>query len=78
MKKIQIYGTGCPKCNRLQQNAEVAAKNLAIEYEVEKINQIEDIMAAGIMMTPGLGIDGKILSTGKLLNVKQIEEMLNN
>lgn len=78
MKKIQIYGTGCPKCNRLQQNAEEAAKNLAIEYEVEKINQIEDIMAAGIMMTPGLGIDGKILSTGKLLNVKQIEEMLNN
>lgn len=78
MKKIQIYGTGCPKCNKLQKNAEEAATNLGIEFEVEKISNIDDIMAAGIMMTPGIAIDGKMIATGNLLNVKQIEDVLKN
>jgi small redox-active disulfide protein 2 len=76
MKQIKIYGTGCPKCNKLQKNAEDAAKNLGIEYEVEKVSSIEDIMAAGIMMTPGLAIDGKMISTGSAMSVKQIEDVL--
>ena len=78
MKKIQIYGTGCPKCNKLQQHAEEAAKNIGLDYEIEKVEDMNDIMAAGIMMTPGLGIDGKVVSTGRLLKVKQIEDILNN
>ena len=78
MTKIQIYGTGCAKCNKLQQHAEEAAKNIGIDFEIEKVDDMNDIMAAGIMMTPGLGIDGKVVSTGRLLNVKQIEDILNN
>jgi small redox-active disulfide protein 2 len=78
MKKIQIYGTGCPKCIKLQENAEEAARSIGMEVEVEKVSDIEDIMAAGIMMTPGFAIDGKIITVGKLLSSKQIIEYLKN
>lgn len=78
MKKIQIYGTGCPKCIKLQANAEEAAREIGVDIEIEKINNIEDIMAAGIMMTPGFAIDNKIITVGKLLSPKQIIEYLKN
>lgn len=78
MKKIQIYGTGCPKCIKLQANAEEAARSIGMDVEVEKVSEIEDIMAAGIMMTPGFAIDGKIITVGKLLSSKQIVEYLKN
>ncbi len=58
MKKIQILGMGCAKCNRLQENAEEAAKALDIEYEIEKVNDIEKIMSFGVMLTPALAVDG--------------------
>jgi len=54
MRKLQVLGTGCPKCERLAQNAETAAKELGIEYELKKVTQINDIMKFGVMMTPAL------------------------
>ena len=55
--KIQVLGTGCPKCQQLAENAEAAAKELGVEHEIEKVTDINDILAFGIMMTPGLAID---------------------
>ncbi len=77
MKKIQILGTGCPKCQKLLANAEAAAKELGIEYAIEKINEIDKIMQFGVMMTPALAIDGKVLSSGKLLSVDDIKNLLS-
>jgi len=74
--KIQILGTGCPKCKQLAENAETAAKELGIDFELEKITKINDIMSFGIMMTPGLAIDGEVKTAGKALSVEQIKELL--
>ena len=60
MKKIQILGTGCPKCKSLAENAETAAKELGIEYTLEKVTDIKEIMKFGVMMTPALVIDGRL------------------
>ncbi|MBN2224928.1 MAG: TM0996/MTH895 family glutaredoxin-like protein [Deltaproteobacteria bacterium] len=75
-KKIQILGTGCMKCNRLQENAEAAAKALGIDYEVEKVSDIDKIMSFGVMSTPALAVDGKVVSAGKLLTADEIKEFL--
>ena len=77
MKKIQILGTGCPKCRKLAANAEAAAKELGIEYELEKVTQINEIMKFGVMVTPALAIDGQVKVTGKVASTDEIKEMLN-
>jgi small redox-active disulfide protein 2 len=76
MKKIQILGTGCPKCKALAANAEAAAKALGIEAEIEKVEKIQDIMKFGVMITPALVIDGQVKSTGKVLSESDIEALL--
>jgi small redox-active disulfide protein 2 len=76
MKKIQILGTGCPKCKKLAELAEQAAKELGIEYELEKVTQINDIMKFGVMITPALAVDGKVKVTGKVASVEQLKEFL--
>lgn len=76
MKKIQILGTGCPKCKALAENAEIAAKELGLEYELEKITKINDIMKFGVMMTPGLAVDGQVKVVGKVPSVEQLKEIL--
>lgn len=72
MKKIQILGTGCKKCNDLTANVQAAAQAVGVEVELEKVTQLNDIMAFGVMTTPGLVIDGKVISQGKLLTQEQI------
>jgi small redox-active disulfide protein 2 len=76
MKKIQILGTGCPKCKKLAEHAESAARELGIEYELVKVTDINEIMSFGVMMTPGLAIDGEVKSAGKVTSVKDIKAML--
>ena len=76
MTKIQILGTGCPKCKKLTENAETAANELGIEYELEKITQINDIMTMGVMLTPALAINGQVKVTGKVLSAEDIKAML--
>jgi len=77
MKKIQILGTGCPKCKALTQNAEIAAKNLGIEYEIEKITNVNEIMKFGVMITPALAIDGEVKVAGKVASPEDIKAMLS-
>ena len=76
MKKIQILGTGCPKCKKLAENADEAAKDLGIEYEIEKVTNINDIMGFGVMVTPALVVDGDIKVVGKVSSPDEIKKML--
>ena len=76
MKKIQILGTGCPKCKRLAENAEAAAKDLGIEYLLEKVTEINEIMKFGVMVTPALAIDGQVKAVGKVVSPDEIKKML--
>lgn len=77
MKKIQILGTGCPKCKALTQNADTAAKEMGIEYIIEKVTDINEMMKFGVMMTPALVIDGRVKVVGKVLSPEQIKTMLS-
>jgi small redox-active disulfide protein 2 len=76
MKKIQILGTGCPKCEKLAENAKLAADSLGLEYELEKVKDITKIMNFGVMMTPALVVDGEVKTSGKLPSVEEIKAML--
>ena len=76
MTKIQILGTGCPKCKKLAENAEIAAKELGMEYEIEKVTQINDIMKFGVMITPALAVDGKVKVVSKVPSIEQLKEIL--
>ncbi|MCF7956877.1 MAG: thioredoxin family protein [Phycisphaerae bacterium] len=77
MKKIQVLGTGCPKCKKLTENAEAAAKEAGIEFEIEKVTDINAIMKFGVMMTPALVVDGEVKVVGKVLKVDEIVTMLS-
>jgi small redox-active disulfide protein 2 len=76
MITIQILGTGCPKCKKLAENAEAAARQLGIEYRLEKVTQINDIMKFGVMITPALAIEGQVKSVGKALSPEEIQPLL--
>ncbi len=74
--KLQILGTGCPKCNKLAENTEAAAKALGVEYEIEKVTDINEIMKFGVMMTPALVVDGQVKVMGKVPGPAEISDML--
>ncbi|MDX9981229.1 MAG: thioredoxin family protein [Lentisphaeria bacterium] len=74
--KIQILGTGCPKCKKLAENAEAAVKALGLEAEIVKVTDINEIMKFGVMMTPALAVDGDVKSVGKVLSPEQIQACL--
>ena len=76
MKKLQILGTGCAKCQKLAENTKQAADNLGIDYEIEKVTDINRIMSFGVMSTPGLAVDGKVLVTGKVPSPADLEKLL--
>jgi small redox-active disulfide protein 2 len=76
MKKLQILGTGCPKCKKLAENTEAAANAAGIEYELEKVTDINEIIKMGVMMTPALAVDGEIKAVGKVPDAEQIKGML--
>jgi small redox-active disulfide protein 2 len=76
MKKIQILGTGCPKCKLLAANAGEAVKTLGIEAQIEKVEKIVDIMKFGVMTTPALVVDGVVKSAGKVLSPEDIKKHL--
>jgi small redox-active disulfide protein 2 len=74
--KIQILGTGCPKCRKTAENAETAVRELGIQADVEKIEQISEIMKFNVMMTPGLAVDGKVKVSGRVPSVEDIKGFL--
>jgi small redox-active disulfide protein 2 len=76
MKKIQILGTGCPKCRKLAENAEAAAKALGGPYELVKVTDLREIMKFGVLMTPALVVDGKVKAAGRVPSADEIRNML--
>jgi small redox-active disulfide protein 2 len=74
--KVQILGTGCPKCKALEQHAREAIAELGIQAEVEKIMDVATIMAMGVMMTPAFAIDGAVKSVGRVLTKGQVADYL--
>jgi len=76
MKKIQILGTGCPKCKKLTELTEQAARELDIDYEIIKVTDINEIMGFGVMITPGLAVDGEVKITGKIPDIQEIKKII--
>jgi small redox-active disulfide protein 2 len=76
MKTIQILGTGCAKCSKLAAAAEIAAKETGQPYQLVKVTDLAQIMAAGVMTTPALVVDGQVKSVGKLLSPAEIKPLL--
>jgi small redox-active disulfide protein 2 len=77
MIKFQVLGSGCAKCKTLGQHAENAAQALGLEYQMEKVTDMNAIIDAGVMSTPALAVNGQIRSTGKVLSVDEIKTLLN-
>lgn len=76
MTKIEVVGTGCAKCKRLLANAEQAVKDLKIAADVIKVDDIDEIVNRGIMLTPALFINGKVRAEGRVPDVNEIKKML--
>ena len=74
--KIEILGTGCAKCKALEESAKQAIAKIGGFHEVKKVEDIVEIMNYGVMSTPALVVDGKVLSTGKILTPDQIIELI--
>ena len=73
---IKVLGTGCAKCKKLEEAANKAVENSGVDATIEKVSEINDIMNYGVMMTPALVIDEKVVSTGKVLSAKNIERLI--
>lgn len=76
--KIEILGTGCPKCEGLKANAEAAVKELGLDAEISKVSDIVEIANRGALMTPALSIDGEIRVAGKVATVDELKELLTS
>jgi len=76
MKKLQILGTGCPKCKKLAENTEAAAKALGIPYELVKVTDINEIMKFGVMMIPALAVNGQVKVVGTVPDPESIKPLL--
>jgi small redox-active disulfide protein 2 len=76
MHRIQILGPGCARCQKLAENVETAARELGIEYEIEKISDIQRIISFGVLATPGLVVDGILKASGRVLTPEEIKALL--
>lgn len=74
--EIKILGTGCPKCNSLEKLTRKVVQDAGIDAEIEKVEDIIEIMNYGIMRTPGLLVNGEVKVSGRLPSEKEIHEML--
>lgn len=76
MKTLQVLGTGCAKCKKLGEQAEAAAKAAGVEYRLEKVTDLRQIMQFGVMTTPALVVDGVVKVSGRVPDVDEIKRML--
>ena len=74
--KVQILGSGCPKCRQLEANAREALAGTGLEASVEKVTDPDAILNMGVMMTPALAVDGVVKSSGRLLGKDEILRIL--
>lgn len=76
--KIEILGTGCAKCSQLAANAEAAARELGVDFELKKVTNLSEIASYGVMVTPALAVDGEVKLAGKVPSLAQIQELLRS
>ena len=74
--KLQILGTGCARCNMLETNVRAAVAEAGIDAEIEKVTDLDTMMDMGVMVTPALALDGKVVSAGKVLTKDQVMQMI--
>jgi len=74
--RIEILGTGCPKCKALEANVRAAVESLGLEAEIAKVEEITEITARGVMITPALAVDGEVKSVGKVLYEDEIAKLI--
>ncbi len=74
--KIEVLGTGCPKCITTEKNVRVAVNELGIEAEICKVTDINEIMEYDVMLTPAIVIDGVVKASGKVPSVAQIKSLI--
>ncbi|MGQ9918238.1 MAG: thioredoxin family protein [Bryobacteraceae bacterium] len=74
--KIQILGSGCAKCNQLKESAETAARELGLDYEIEKVTDFKEIARMGALVTPALAVDGKLKLVGRVATLEEIKLLL--
>jgi small redox-active disulfide protein 2 len=76
MKKLQILGSGCARCDELAERTKAAASALDLEYDLEKVSDLKQIMSFGVMRTPALVVDGAVKVTGRVPSVDEIKALL--
>ena len=76
MTKLQILGTGCPKCALLAEHTERAARELGLDYQIEKVTGIEEILSFGVMATPALAVDGEVRVSGHVPSTGRLKALL--
>jgi small redox-active disulfide protein 2 len=74
--KIEVFGTGCAKCEALATQAKLAADQLGVEYELVKVNDLKDMASRGVLITPALAVDGVVKLSGKAASANEIAELL--
>ncbi len=77
MKDIAILGTGCPKCHKLETETRQAVAELSLDCEVRKVTAVVDIMKYGVMTTPALVVDGRVVCVGKVPSVAEIKKLID-
>jgi small redox-active disulfide protein 2 len=75
--KLQVYGTGCPKCKKLAQAVQSAADALGVDYTLEKVTDLTEILSAGVMMTPALSVDGVLKVSGSVPSLDELKSLLS-
>ena len=76
MVVLKVFGMGCSKCQVLTERAEAAAQALGLEYELEKVTDLDQILAAGVMTTPALAVDDRLAVAGHVPTVSRLRELL--
>jgi small redox-active disulfide protein 2 len=77
MKRVQVLGPGCPSCQKLASLVEETAREIGVECEIEKVTDIEQIVSCGVMATPALVVDGKVLVTGRVPTGEEVKKLLS-
>lgn len=76
MKEIRVLGTGCAKCKKLEDVTREAAEEMGIDFNLEKVSELDKIMEYGVMMTPALVVDGEVKASGKIPGTEDLKKML--
>lgn len=76
MTRIEVFGTGCPKCQATVRNAQQAAAELGVEAEIVKVDDLRAIASRGVLLTPAVAIDGKVVISGRVATVPEIKTRL--